>query len=161
MAADLKIDITDSEWEIMRVLWTQKECTSNDVIRILKEKMTWQPTTIKTLLARLVKKDLVGTEKEGNRYRYRPLVSESESWEAATDSLFEHICAQKMGRKIASMIRDSKLSFADIEMLEETLKKKRQSAVAAIDCDCTPGQCGCEPGTCSATQITETPESLN
>lgn len=54
------IKITKTEWEIMRILWTQGECYSSDVIALLSEKFDWKPSTVKTLISRLVKRVISG-----------------------------------------------------------------------------------------------------
>lgn len=59
------IKISDSEWEVMRVIWTQGSTTAQEIIAILGQTMDWKPATIKTLLGRLVKKEAVRTEQSG------------------------------------------------------------------------------------------------
>ena len=63
MAKDKLATITDAEWEVMRVIWTQGKTTSREVHTLLNEKKEWKSTTVKTLLSRLTDKGLVGTEK--------------------------------------------------------------------------------------------------
>ncbi|GMA69927.1 hypothetical protein GCM10025879_11730 [Leuconostoc litchii] len=48
--------LTISEWEIMRVIWTLGEATSNQIIHIMYSKKKWQPSTVKTLLNRILQK---------------------------------------------------------------------------------------------------------
>lgn len=48
--------ISDAEWEIMRVIWTNEPVTSRTITEVLSEKMDWKAATIKTLIGRLVKK---------------------------------------------------------------------------------------------------------
>ena len=67
MAKDKLATITDAEWEVMRVIWTQGKTTSREVHTLLNEKKEWKSTTVKTLLSRLTDKGLVGTEKAGNK----------------------------------------------------------------------------------------------
>ena len=148
-----QIDITDSEWEVMRVIWAQGRTTSQEIVAILEKKMNWRPTTTKTLLARLVKKELVSTESEGNRYIYAPLVTESESWRSASSALFGHICAQKLGKEIASFLEGVTLSHEDVALFQALIDKKRAEAVDVVPCDCVPGQCNCEPGCCDAQRL--------
>lgn len=49
--------ISEAEWEVMRVIWARKQLKSSDIIDILQEKFQWSPSTIKTLLGRLVDKN--------------------------------------------------------------------------------------------------------
>ena len=56
--------ITDSELEVMRVIWSNDRVTSKKVISVLKEKMDWTQSTTKTILGRLVQKGVLNTEQE-------------------------------------------------------------------------------------------------
>ena len=52
-----KISISDSELEILEVLWTaNKALNAGEIRSILNEHKTWERTTILTLIQRLVKK---------------------------------------------------------------------------------------------------------
>ena len=62
--------ITDSEWEVMRVVWSNDRVTSKKVISILQEKMDWTQSTIKTILGRLVGKGVLKTKQEGKKFIY-------------------------------------------------------------------------------------------
>ncbi|ARW18982.1 Transcriptional repressor CopY [Pediococcus pentosaceus] len=53
-----EIEISQSEWETMRVIWTLQKATSHQIIEILEEKLGWKASTTKTYLGRLVKKGL-------------------------------------------------------------------------------------------------------
>lgn len=137
------LNITDAEWEVMRVAWTTKETTSKEVTDILNAKTEWKSTTVKTLLSRLVDKGMLGTKRNGNKFTYFPLVEERKSIEALSDELLTKVCSKKVGKVLESIINDSLLSFDDIDELEALLKEKRKSAVDVVPCNCTPGQCQC------------------
>nr|WP_283809027.1 CopY/TcrY family copper transport repressor [Vagococcus allomyrinae] len=143
MVEKLQVKISDAEWEVMRVVWTLGETTSPEIILILQEKMGWKPPTIKTLIGRLVKKDILSTENFGKKYIYRPLVTEEETVKSATESLFAHICAKKIGATIADLIDEADLTHDDISMIMEELVAKKETAVESIACNCVPGQCEC------------------
>lgn len=55
--------ISSAEWEIMRVVWAQQNTTSNEILAVLLEKYDWTPSTVKTLLRRLLDKGYVSREK--------------------------------------------------------------------------------------------------
>ncbi|MCX7773810.1 MAG: BlaI/MecI/CopY family transcriptional regulator [Clostridia bacterium] len=68
--------ITEAEWQIMRIVWEKAPVTSGGIIEALQKSIGWSPTTIKTLLSRLVKKNVIGFEEKGRTFYYRPLVTE-------------------------------------------------------------------------------------
>jgi CopY/TcrY family copper transport repressor len=139
-----KPEITDSEWEVMRVVWTLKEVTSKEISKVLEEKKGWKPATTKTFIGRLVKKGMLHTEKTGNRFIYTAAVSEEESMKTLKAGLFTHICSRAVGKTIADLIGEATLSHDDIALLEEVLQNKKKDAVDEIACNCVPGQCTCK-----------------
>lgn len=83
--------ITEAEWQIMRVLWSKSPVTSNYIIETLGEKMGWSPTTIKTLLGRLVKKNAINFEPKKSTYYYYPLVTEKDCMKIEIQSLVKRV----------------------------------------------------------------------
>ncbi len=69
-------NITDAEWQIMRIIWAEGETTSTHIINKLSDSKNWSPTTVKTLLARLTRKEIISYKMQGRARRYYPLVSE-------------------------------------------------------------------------------------
>ncbi|MGM0124931.1 transcriptional repressor CopY [Enterococcus sp. AZ194] len=135
------IKISDSEWEVMRVIWTLDAATAQEISGILSESMDWKPATIKTLLGRLVKKEIVWTEQSGKKFIYHPLVSEESTVRSATENLFSHICAKKVGQTIADLVAEATLTKEDLQLIMAELEKKEP--VSDIACNCIPGQCNC------------------
>jgi predicted transcriptional regulator len=72
------VEISSSEWEVMRVVWATKQTSSREIVQVLEEKMNWKPPTTKTLIGRLVKKGILDTNQQGNKYIYTPLIKEEE-----------------------------------------------------------------------------------
>lgn len=135
--------ITAAEWEVMRVVWTQKETTSNDVYTMLNEKMQWKKNTIKTLLSRLTEKQLLAAKPSGNKFIYYPLIEERKSLHTLSEELLTKVCSRKVGQIVEMIVQESTLSFSDIERLEQLLQEKKETAVAEVPCNCIPGQCQC------------------
>ncbi|RDX02015.1 CopY/TcrY family copper transport repressor [Listeria kieliensis] len=136
--AAMPIKISDSEWEIMRVIWTQETSTAQEIIDILGESMNWKPATIKTLLGRLVKKGAVRTEPSGKKYIYHPIISEGETVKSATENLVSHICTKRIGGAIIDLIVEADLMDTDVERIKEQLVNKK--TVKNIECNCIPEQ---------------------
>jgi len=140
--AQTKIEISDAEWEVMRVAWTLNQVTSSQVAEIMVEKMGWKTATVKTLLGRLVKKGALRVEKNGRAFTYYPAVEEQPSMDEAVGTLFGHLCQMRVGQTLTDLVEQLDLSQADIADLQAALVKKAQVAPATIDCNCVPGtQC--------------------
>ena len=52
------VTITDSEWMVMRAIWTMGHATSRELIDAMNELEGWSASTTKTLLHRLIQKHI-------------------------------------------------------------------------------------------------------
>lgn len=138
------INISDAERIIMRVLWSHGSLTSHEIISILTQTEDWQPTTIKTLINRLMKKNYIQRKKIGKKYSYSPMISEKETIQVELSQFFQPICARQKGTVLNDFIAHIPLSTTDIEMLERTLSAKKEQAPQQLACNCPPGQCRCK-----------------
>ena len=59
-----KIPISDSELEVMKVLWDKAPRTLPQVVEAVRRVNPWESVTVKTLLNRLVRKQAVRQEGE-------------------------------------------------------------------------------------------------
>jgi predicted transcriptional regulator len=76
MATPPSIDILDTEWDLLAVLW-QGPRTASQVAQTLARKRGWAYSTVKTLLDRMVAKGLATSRQVGNVWEYRARVSRS------------------------------------------------------------------------------------
>jgi len=141
--AQTKIEISDAEWEVMRVTWTLGNVTSSQMAEIMAEKMGWKTATVKTLLGRLIKKGALRAEKHGRAFTYYPTVDEQPSMDEAVTTLFGHLCQMRVGQTLADLVGQLNLSQNDIANLQAVLAKKATTAPATVDCDCLPGETSC------------------
>lgn len=135
--------ITGTEWEIMRVVWANKEVTSKFVSQILGEKMKWKHTTVKTLLNRLLEKKVLKKKEKGNKYIYYTEYKEQEIAGQYVMETFNRICRTKVGEMIKELVENSELSLNDLENIEYIVRKKKENAPQKIKCTCLEGQCNC------------------
>jgi BlaI family penicillinase repressor len=123
--------ISDAEWQVMKVIWAKAPCTANQVVEYLAEVMVWQPKTIKTLINRLLKKKVLGfkiDEQDKKTYHYYPLISEKECVRAESQSFLRRVFDGSPNIMLANFIQECELSQEDIaelkQILEEKTKKK-------------------------------------
>ncbi|MCH5463436.1 CopY/TcrY family copper transport repressor [Lactobacillus sp. LC28-10] len=137
-------EITPSEWELMRIVWTKGKIYSRELIDLMQAKRSWSDSTIKTLLRRLVKKGLLKTEKEDRRFRYTATISETEAMNGSAEQLFDHLCAMKKGATLLNLVDHVTLTQKDIQNLQAVLAEKAKSAPTEVDCDCLPDNAKCD-----------------
>lgn len=114
--------ITDSEAEVMRVLWeAEGELPLSDIRKTLEKSSNWERSTIKTLLRRLCKKGVVVATKKEVFY-YKSMVSEKEYNEYTTQSLIDRLYSGSAKNLVASLIGNKKLDDTDIKELRNLFK---------------------------------------
>ncbi|GEQ61974.1 CopY/TcrY family copper transport repressor [Vagococcus lutrae] len=135
--------ISEAEWEIMLVVWANSPVTSQTIINVLTPKMDWKPSTIKTLINRLLNKGYIKAEKEGRAFLYEATVSEKEMLMTSFKALLGQTCARRSGELLQELITDTVLSQKDLARLEQVIQDKQLTAPLEVPCDCLPGQCQC------------------
>lgn len=114
--------ITDSEVEVMRVLWKAEEpLPIGDIRKRIEKTSKWESSTIKTLLRRLCEKGVVKADKKEVFYYY-PVVSEKEYNDYTTKTLIDRIYSGSAKNLVASLIGNNKLGRNDIEELRSMFK---------------------------------------
>ncbi|MCI1987475.1 MAG: CopY/TcrY family copper transport repressor [Lactobacillus sp.] len=137
-------EMSPAEWEVMRVIWTKGQAGSSEIVAVLQAKRDWAESTIKTLLRRLVKKQILTTTTAGRMFVYHPQVSEKVAMAETTTELFDHLCAMKKGGVLADLLTQTTLSQADIQRMQAILAAKLPQAPASVPCNCLGDNCRCE-----------------
>lgn len=119
---NLSEKISESELEVMRVLWEAGDALPITEIRqLLQERKGWEATTIKTLVQRLVAKGVLEQEKRKVFY-YRPRVSEEEYNDWAVSGLVHRLFRGSAKALVATLVKSDGLSDADIAELRELFR---------------------------------------
>ena len=114
--------ISDSELEVMKVIWRAGDALSVTEIReALQRSMGWEATTVKTLVSRLVNKGALRQEKRGV-YFYTPLISEREYNGWATNDLIRRLYHGSARELVAALVHSEGLTQQDIEELRAMFK---------------------------------------
>jgi len=109
--------ITDSELEVMQVLWEAEDALPLTEIRqTLQNRKGWESTTIKTLVQRLCTKGAVQQEKRKVFY-YRPLIGAEEYNRWATGNLIHKLYRGSAKRLVAALVDSDGLTEEDLEEL--------------------------------------------
>lgn len=116
--------ISEAEWSVMEVLWDRHPRTAAEVVTALDHDRRWSPRTVKTLLARLVKKGALTAAEDGPRYRYSPRVSRAECVHAESSSFRERFFKGRTSPLLQHFVQQDDLSDEDIARLRELLDER-------------------------------------
>lgn len=118
-------NISDSEWEIMNVIWKNPNCTAQEIIEQLKDTSKWKPKTIKTLIRRLIDKKIVGFEPYGREYKYFSLVNEDECRKSESVSFLHRVYSGSLKSMLLNIMEEENLSEEEIEELKSILNERK------------------------------------
>ena len=130
------MQISDAEWQVMKIIWMQGEQTSTDLIRVLAERFAWSKSTIQTLLARLVEKECLTRKKEGKSFVYSALLTLDQSRDLLVQDIKDKVCSRSIKNLLADLILECDFTQADLEALEAVISEKKSSAVTEVKCNC-------------------------
>ena len=130
------MQISDAEWQVMKIVWMQGEQTSSDLIRVLAERFNWSKSTVQTLLARLVEKECLTRKKEGKSFVYSALLTLDQSRDLLVQDIKDKVCSRRIKNLLADLIMECDFTLSDLEDLEAVISEKKASAVTEVKCNC-------------------------
>src|SRR5215211_4584007 len=121
------INISDAEWEVMRVLWAAGGPRSaGEVVDAAAGPNGWSPRTVKTLLNRLVRKGALEFEARGKAYWYAPAVPQADCVRSEARSFLARVFGGDSAAMLVHFVRHTKLSRAEIAELKRILDGKEK-----------------------------------
>jgi predicted transcriptional regulator len=114
--------IGEAEYAVMEVLWEQAPLTAAEVAARVPAARGWSIRTVKTMLARLLAKNILAHEEDGRRYLYRPAIARADYVAQESGRLIDRMFGGKVTPLVAQLAARDRLSEADIEEIEALLK---------------------------------------
>ena len=131
MASDEQERMSAAEWKIMRIVWSRHPCAARDVIAAAEAEHEWSPSTIKTLLRRLVEKRYLKTTQVGNSFLYRPARPALKTLCRAADTLLGHAVEGTVAPLLMYMAQRCRLSpdeLAELRAMVDELARQNQES---------------------------------
>ncbi|WP_339826869.1 BlaI/MecI/CopY family transcriptional regulator [uncultured Parasphingorhabdus sp.] len=118
--------ISDAEHAVMEVLWKRAPLTATEVADQVVQEKDWSLQTVKTLLSRLAAKAVVGTERDGRRFLYSPLVERDDYLTGVSRNFVDRLFGGKVMPLVAHLAEADELSADDIREIEELLRELKK-----------------------------------
>src|SRR5262249_28659637 len=117
------VSISEAEAVIMEVLWQKSPAGTEDVVAALAREQQWHESTIKTLLARLLKKGAIRASKDGRRHLYSPVLRREEWLSDESSSLLDRLFGGRVAPLVAHFSKHRKLTRRDIADLKRIIEE--------------------------------------
>lgn len=110
----IPVHLTDLQLAIVRLLWTNGECTVVDVQEGLLPERNLAQTTVATLLTRLEKRGVVSHRTAGRQFIYRAEVTEPEVRRSMVGELTNSLFQGRPTALISHLLVDRELGVDEI-----------------------------------------------
>lgn len=116
--------ISEAEFEVMKIVWKYAPISTNEVIDKLAQTSAWSPKTIQTLLKRLAAKGAITYEKHSRVFVYTPLIQEGEYLSHESSSFLKRYYDGNISTMLSAYLENDRLSDAEIDELRALLDRK-------------------------------------
>lgn len=115
--------ISEAEFEVMKVIWKFAPISTNEITDRLLKTTSWSAKTIQTLIKRLVTKGALTYEKQGRVFVYTPLVEENEYINQQSNSFLNRFYGGNISAMLSSYLENNQLSETELRNLRSILSK--------------------------------------
>jgi BlaI family penicillinase repressor len=113
--------ISDGEWEVMKVVWDRQPVPASDIVVRLRREQGWAPRTVKTMLGRLVDKGAISYEVDGKRFLYRAKVRRETCVRQESRSFIARVFGGAVAPAVVHLLTHSTLSADELKQLRRIL----------------------------------------
>ena len=115
--------LTDTELEIMHVVWELNGGTVRQVYEILNQQRPLAYTTVMTMMNILEEKGHLTRRKEGRAYRYQPVRPKSQVISGMVDDFVGRVFEGSAAPLVVSLVKDKKISKKDLDEIARMIRE--------------------------------------
>ena len=116
--------LTETELELMTLLWKLSEGTVNDVLEALPAQRKLAYTSVSTILRILEQKDFVGSRKAGRGHVYFPRIPKEDYEETSARDLVDRVFEGDASSLVRRLVEKGDLSREDLDAIRKALEAK-------------------------------------
>lgn len=117
-------ELTKAEERIMQVIWKLQKAFVKDIIDELEEEPKPPYNTISSIVRLLEKKGYVSYKAYGKTYEYFPAITKEDYTKTTFSKMFSGYFDSSPASLLSFMVKEEKLSAADIAELKALIDKK-------------------------------------
>ncbi|MBL9126236.1 MAG: BlaI/MecI/CopY family transcriptional regulator [Verrucomicrobiales bacterium] len=118
--------ISPTEREVLALLWDESPLPTATIVERLGASKGWSRGTIRSLLARLVKKGAVRMLAVDDRQHYAPVLRREESVRHESRSFVERVFSGASADMVIAMVEETRMTPEQIRKLRDILRRKER-----------------------------------
>lgn len=115
--------LTNAELQVMKHLWKLEKAYMKNILDEIPEPRP-APTTLATLLKRLINKGFVGFHQHGSNRQYYPLIKKNQYFSKHINSLVKEYFNNSAAQFASFFTNETNLSIKELEELRQIVENK-------------------------------------
>lgn len=124
----LTVQLTKSEWAIIKAVWELEPCAAPDVQEALLKQTKWTYSTVRTLMDRMVVKGHLTGEKIRHMTLYRSAVTREQAQRSELLQTLKHAFDGALTPLVQCLLKSEKLTEKELAELEALVRARRQAS---------------------------------
>ena len=122
------VELTESEWPVMKVVWETEPCTAPAVQEKLMRSTGWTYSTVRTLMDRMVAKGILKARKEGKVTIYHSAATRLQAQRSELLYALKHAFNGALAPMVQCLLESNDLDEDELAKIEALLKTHARSA---------------------------------
>jgi predicted transcriptional regulator len=122
------IELTGSEWTIIKAVWENEPCTAPDIQQQVEKQTAWTYSTVRTLMDRMTAKGLLKARKQRNLTLYQSAVSRQQAQRGELLYALKHAFNGALTPMVQCLLNTDTLSADELAEIEALVKAKKRTA---------------------------------
>jgi BlaI family penicillinase repressor len=122
-----KIELSEGQWAIMKVVWQLQPCAAPTVQEALLKSRKWSYSTVRTLMDRMVPQGLLTVEKIRNLTLFRAAITPQEAQRGEVLYTLKHAFNGALTPMVQCLLESHEVTPEQLVELEKLILKKRNN----------------------------------
>ncbi len=116
-------ELTEAEWVIMKVVWTEEPCAAGTVQEALQKSKNWAYSTVKTFMDRMVTKGQLSTPSIRNLQLFTSNITEAQAKRSEILKTLKRAFDGALTPMMQFLFENEKFSDKDLKQLHKMVEK--------------------------------------
>ena len=116
-----EIELTGSEWTIIKAVWENEPCTAPAVQEALFKQTEWTYSTVRTFMDRMVAKGLLKAEKTGKLTMYRSATTQAKARRGELLYALKHAFDGALAPMVQCLLDTKTVSSDELDQIKQMI----------------------------------------
>jgi BlaI family transcriptional regulator, penicillinase repressor len=119
------VELTESEWPVIKVVWETEPCTAPAVREKLAKSTGWTYSTVRTLMDRMVAKGVLTARKEGKATIYNSAITRSQAQRGELFYALKHAFNGALAPMVQCLLESKDLDENELAKIEALIRDRK------------------------------------